>query len=240
MKFVYTKYISILLFGIISYTSYSQALLAEIDLNRIPQKKIRHFICDQIDDHRLKLSDIEPSYQLSGEESYYSYSYVEDTFLIRKSLDKVWNSYCSTRMAASWDGKKISFGLLFSKWSDFIMYRSDHSYAPLDTGQVFFVNLKLLYIYNLAVGFEIINIDNQKKTIQFSYVKGGKSEGVQTIRFFNTEEGNTKIVHTSEFHSNSKFRDRRLYPRFHKKLVYEFHENMLLSLGITEEDLYYL
>jgi hypothetical protein len=121
------------------------------------------------------------------------------------------------------------------------MYRSDHEYAELDTGQVFFVNLKLLRgIYNLAVGLEIITIDSQNKTIQFSYVKGGKSEGVQTIRFFETEEGSTKILHISEFRSNSHFRDKRLYPRFHKKFIYEFHENMLLSLGKTKDDIDYL
>ncbi len=233
MKFVLT-----LLLPLLSYTCFSQAMLAEIDFNRIPQKKIRHFIDNQIDNQKLSFSDIEPSYHHGTDDSYINLNYVEDAFLFRENLEKVWDSYCSTKMAESWNGRKISFGLLLSKWSDFIMYHSDHNYTELDTGQVFFVNLKLLRgVYNLAVGLEIINIDNQNRTIQFSYVKGGKSEGVQTIHFSETSEGYTKIVHTSEFKSNSRFRDRRLYPRFHKKFIYEFHENMILSLGKTEKDL---
>jgi hypothetical protein len=238
MKLTAIKLIAFLFFLCFSLTGFSQAMLAEIDFNRIPQKKIRHFIDNQINNQRFLFSDIEPSYQTSRENSSISYNLVEDAFLFRENLDKVWDSYCSTKMAESWNGKKISFGLLLSKWTDFIMYCSDHNYTELDTGQVFFVNLKLLHgIYNLAVGLEIITIDNQNKRIQFSYVKGGKSEGVQTIQFAGTNEGYTKIIHISEFRSNSKFRDKRLYPRFHKKFIHEFHENMLLNLGKTKDDL---
>ena len=217
---------------------FSQAMLSEIDFDRIPQKKIRHFIDEQIQEQKLRFSDIEPSYNPFSASDNDSYSIVSDAFLFREKLDKVWDSYCSTEMAEAWNGKRISFGLLLSKWTDFIMYCTDPIYADLDTGQVFFVNLRLLKgIYNLAVGLEIVNIDPTDKTIQFSYVKGGKSEGVQTIHFVATEEGYTEIIHTSEFRSNSNFRDRRLYPRFHKKFIYEFHQNMLLSLGKTKKDL---
>jgi hypothetical protein len=242
MKLTPMKLLLILLLFGFSVAGYSQSSLTEIDYSRIPQRKIRHFIDSQIDDHKVNFSDIEPSYDLNNEESDEDYNLVEDIFIFKERLEKVWNSYCSTEMAESWNGKKISFGLLLSKWNEFIMYCSDHNNtAALDTGQVFFVNLKLLHgIYNLAVGFEVVNIDTKDKTIQFSYIKGGKSEGVQTIHFTETEDGNTKIVHTSEFRSSSNFRDKRLYPRFHKKFIYEFHENMLISLGKTKDDIAFL
>lgn len=242
MKLTLMKLVPVLLFLFFSFTGSSQSTLTEIDYSRIPQRKIRHFIDNQIDDNKVKFSDIEPSYDMNAEEHDENYHLVEDVFIFKERLEKVWNSYCSTEMAESWNGKKISFGLLLSKWTEFIMYCSDHNNtAALDTGQVFFVNLKLLRgIYNLAVGFEVVNIDPQNRTIQFSYVKGGKSEGVQTIHFTETEEGNTMIVHTSAFRSHSKFRDKRLYPRFHKKFIYEFHENMLLSIGKTKDDIDFL
>jgi hypothetical protein len=223
---------------IVSYSGFSQELLTNIDFDRIPQKKIRSFLNDQIENQKVCFSDIEPSYDISLENSYPGYDFVEDTFLIKEDLNTVWDAYCSTRMAESWNGKKISFGLLLSKWTDLIMYCNDHNYAALDTGQVFFVNLKMLKgVYNLAVGFEIIDIDRLNHTIQFSYIKGGKSEGAQTIHFFPTDEGFTRLVHVSEFRSSSQFRDKRLYPHFHKKLIYEFHQNMLHSMGKDEKEL---
>ena len=63
-------------------------MLTELDFNRIPQRKIRHFIDNQIDNHKIRFSDIEPSYHMNRDDSYSIYNVVEDAFLFKESLDK--------------------------------------------------------------------------------------------------------------------------------------------------------
>ena len=81
-------------------------------------------------------------------------------------------------------------------------------------------------LYNLAVGLEIIDIDPVNRSITFSYLKGGKSRGEQTIYFITSRKGFTEIIHQTAFKSNSYLRDRYLYPYFHRKAINEFHRNM--------------
>jgi hypothetical protein len=118
------------------------------------------------------------------------------------------------------------------------MYRNDkRKFTGIDTGQVFLVNLKLLKgVCNLAVGLEIISVDSVNRCIKFSYVKGNKSEGEQVIQFVSTEKGFTRIIHHTDFKSNSKFRDKYLYPYFHRLAINEFHRNVLGNLVAIEED----
>jgi hypothetical protein len=107
------------------------------------------------------------------------------------------------------------------------MYGNEHDFTRIDTGQVFYINLRILGgLYNLAVGLEIINIDPVNKSITYSYVKGGKSRGEQTIHFIPTIKGYTEIIHQTAFKSDSYLRDRYLYPYFHKIAINEFHRNM--------------
>jgi hypothetical protein len=215
-------------YSLLSINSFSQYCLEDIDLNRIPQKKIRNFILAQEKNHVNKFSQIEPSWEQGQDMS--SFHDLESTYIVKDSLEKVWELYKSVSPAISWNGRIISFGLLFVKGTNFVMYHDDNTYSRLDTGQVFYVNLKLLLgIYNLAVGLEIVGIDSVNKSIRFSYIHGGKSEGEQTIHFVNFDNGYTKIIHSTAFKSDSKFRDRYLYPHFHKKSINEFHHNILMS-----------
>jgi hypothetical protein len=209
----------------ISYAVYSQASLDLIDLQKIPQKKIRTYIDLQKSHNVHFFKDVKPTFTKGQDKS--PYREVEKKYLIKERINKVWDIYCSTSPALSWNGKIISFGVLFSKGADNVMYRNE-SYAGADTGQVVYVNLKLLGgLYNLAVAFEIVDIDNVNKEIVFSYIEGGKSSGEQLIQFVDTKEGYTEIIHTTFFKSNSKFRDKFLYPPFHFKAIDEFHKNML-------------
>jgi hypothetical protein len=228
---IITKYFKCYLFlvlGLVTIKCYSQDSLDKLNLNRIPQKKIRNFILAQEKNHVNKFSEVEPSWEQGQDMS--SFHDLESTYIIKDSLEKVWKLYKSVSPAVSWNGRIISFGLLFVKGTNFVMYHDDNTYPRLDTGQVFYVNLKLLMgIYNLAVGLEIVDIDSVNKSIRFSYIHGGKSEGEQTIQFVSFDHGYTKIIHSTAFKSDSKFRDRYLYPHFHKKSINEFHHNILVS-----------
>jgi hypothetical protein len=97
----------------------------------------------------------------------------------------------------------------------------------IDSGQVYFLNLKIAHgLCNIPVAFEIINIDTEKKIIEFSYIEGNKSMGVQRIKFKELDDNQIRIKHVSYFKSDSNSRDKILYPFFHKKIVNDFHRNM--------------
>jgi hypothetical protein len=235
------KWLVILCFGLIINSGFSQQGLEDINLTRVPQKKIRKYINTQVNNHIIKFCDIEPSWKEGQDSS--KFRELESTYLIKENPEKVWELYKTVSPAVSWNGKIVSFGLLFSKWTDSVMYRNENKFTEIDTGQVYYVNLRLLKgLYNLAVGLEIIKIDSVKKSIQFSYIEGGKSQGEQTIHFIRTEEGYTQIIHSTLFKSNSRFRDKVLYPHFHRKAIDEFHRNIknsLLAAGKLSEPVVY-
>jgi hypothetical protein len=207
-------------------TGYAQDAADIIDLDRIPQKKIRALIENQFAENNLQhFHELRATY--SKGQSLRGYHIVESAYFLRETPDQVWKTYQVTSPAESWNGHMVSFGLLISKWENTVMYGNDQYFAGIDTGQVFYVNLKIMKgLYNLAVGLEIISIDSANKSITFSYLKGGKSRGEQTIYFVPTRKGHTEIIHQTAFKSNSILRDCYLYPYFHRIAINEFHRNM--------------
>jgi hypothetical protein len=130
--------------------------------------------------------------------------------------------------------RRVSFGVLLQKFPNNIYYNHD-SIDGIETGQVYFLNLKILKgICNIPVAFEIITVDTTEKIIEFSYIEGNKSSGVQQIKFCDFGNDSTQIIHTSYFKSDSDFRDKRLYPFFHKKIVNDFHRNMRKLLQLEK------
>jgi hypothetical protein len=224
----------ILFFLGFSILGFSQNNLDDIDLLKVPQRKIRGFIENQENHNIHKFSDVKPTYFVGQDTSIYRR--VEKKYFIKESINKVWECYKNTSPSESWKGKMISFGLLLNKTDNKIMYATD-SFAGVDTGQVVYVNLKMLKgLYNLAVAFEIININIIKKEITFSYVEGGKTRGEQLLQFIDAKDGSTEIIHSTLFRSNSKFRDKYLYPKFHIKAINEFHANVLRKILKSPEN----
>jgi hypothetical protein len=209
---------------------FSQNESTHVDLDRIAQVKVRSLVANKMsDDNTLPYSILEPTYKKG--QSLKGYYYLESDYFYKENLNEVWKIYNTTSPAEAWNGRMISFGLLVSKWKDYNLYSNDKNYTGIDTGQVFFVNLKVLGgLYNLAVGLEIINVDSVNKSITYSYLKGGKSRGKQTLYFIPTKNGHTEIVHKTAFTGDSFIRERYIYPIFHRKLIDEFHKNMKKSL----------
>jgi hypothetical protein len=201
-----------------------------VDLNRIPQPKIRTLISDSpVEGTITSCSVPEPTFRVG--QSLEGYRYLESEYLLHEKPEIVWNSYQSANPAISWNGSMISFGLLISNTGSMIFYKDDLHYAGIDTGQVFYVNLRIMKgLYNLAVGLAIVDINQDRKSITYSYIKGGKSQGEQTIYFIPTRQGNTRILHQTAFKGDSFIRDRYLYPWFHRRAINEFHRNMKRSI----------
>jgi|WetSurSiteA1Bulk_404760.scaffolds.fasta_scaffold00052_15 hypothetical protein len=220
----------ILLCLIWSLDGYAQESTKIIDMERIPQKKIRSLIADQFSSENLHgFNELQATYRKGQKLS--GYHILESAYFLKEDPAKVFNTYLITSPAVSWNGSMVSFGVLVSKWENTVIYRNDKDFAGIDTGQVFYVNLKILKgLYNLAVGLEIVNIDTTNKSITFSYLKGGKSRGEQTLYFIPTRRGYTEIIHQTAFKSDSFLRDCYLYPYFHRIAINEFHRNMKRSL----------
>lgn len=205
-------------------TVFSQKSLQDIDMYLIPQKKVKQFITNQIQNNILHFTDVMPSCDKDDDIS--GYWKHEKSYKIKENIDDVWENYLTADPSDVWEGHIVSFGMLFSKITNEVVYRNEE-YNHIDTGQVYYVNLKFWHgVYNLAVAFEVINVDEEHKVLEFSYVKSGISHGKQRIHFVADEKGNTRIYHDTYFRSHSNLRDRILYPHFHKKVINEYHRNM--------------
>lgn len=218
------KFSLLIIFTYFQIQLHGQCTLDDIKLEQIEQKTIRKYTERQIKEGKHQFHDIQPSWNRGDDLSLYNKD--EMTFFLNANLQYVWQSYLSIDPSKLWDNRSMSKGLMLQKSPVKIFYNKDSS-AYIDTGQVYFLNLKLLSgIYNIAVAFEIITIDNSEMVIEFSYIEGNQSLGVQQIKFIAVDDNSTKIIHTSYFKSNSHFRDKWLYPLFHKKITKNFHKNI--------------
>lgn len=204
--------------------AYGQLSFDDVKMEKIHQRKIRKYIEACIEGSSHRFAEIHPSWKRGKDLSLYSKN--EMVFCVKGKLQDVWQGYVTANPSKSWNGNKVSFGLLVQKFPGTIYYNND-SIMGVDTGQVYFLNLKLLLgLYKVPVAFEMITVNENEKLIEFSYIEGNISSGVQQIKFMDIGGNRTLIVHSSYFKSKSKFRDKNLYPFFHEKIVYDFHRNM--------------
>lgn len=200
---------------------HAQLSLDNLDYDRIPQKKIRHFIEQQKKCGRLHFSDFEPKCFLLQDSA--RYRKVSTTYIIRGKTDEVWNEYLRIQPNEAYSGRIVGFGFLYSKDEDKISYKEDR-FDKMKVGQLFFFNVRLLGgIRNLGIADEVTAIDDELKIIRFCYIENGKTEGTQEIQLKKTAEGFTEITHDTWYKSKSRFRDNMLYPFFHKRSVDEYH-----------------
>jgi hypothetical protein len=199
--------------------------VSRINLNEIPQRKVRNFIVSRSIDKMDDFSSIHASWTKKINKS--DFKTIEKIFILKHKLSDVWEFYRHTSSFRMWNGKSIGFGLMIAKHSKVITYAKSFACPEVDTAQVYFLDIRFIKgLFNIPVAFEIINIDTVQKLVEFSYIDNNKSAGKQTIQFFDDGDGRTRIVHSSFFKSESALRDKLLYPYFHKKFIREFHGNM--------------
>ncbi len=200
-----------------------------INVAEIPQRKIRNYIVSRSIDKMDNFSLIHASWKKGIDKS--DFNIIEKTFLLNYGLNDSWDFYRHANALKMWNGKSVRFGLLLSKCTNSVINIINSSFHEIDTGDVYFLNLKLIKgLFNVEVAFEIIDIDPVQRVMEFSYIDDNKSLGKQSIQFFENGSGKTRIVHRSYFKSNSNIRDKLFYPYFHKKFIKEFHRNMGLLI----------
>ena len=203
--------------------------MKNINLERIPQKSIKNFIQAQLKNNINAISDLKSTYTKGDDLSNFLVHQVD--YKVPHSLEKVWNHYMTANPGEVWNGNMLSFGLMVSKYDGEIMY-ADEEYSVARVGQVFYINLNIFGgIIKVPVAHEIIAIAPEKNYFELSYIEGRKNLGKQRIAFLDSGDGNTEIVHTTYYKSNSNFRDHYIYPFFHSKAIGEWHKNMADSIN---------
>jgi hypothetical protein len=204
--------------------TFSQSLNT-IDLLKVPPVKVREYIVSRSIDQLSDFSSIHASWKTDIDK--HAFYVIEETFYLKKNLSTVWESYRNCNPINMWNCRSFRFGLLICKCSQSIIYPGSLYIPNLDTGQVYFLSLRLIKgLINVPVAFEITNINEAGKIMEFSYIEGNKARGKQILKFYDDGLGRTRIVHLSYFKSDSWLRDKLFYPYFHYKFIEEFHRNM--------------
>ncbi|MDC1221050.1 hypothetical protein N8Z47_00115 [Salibacteraceae bacterium] len=213
-----------------SQGSYAQMSFSEIHLSEIPYPKVRSYIDNQKRNSNFEsLSELKPSCE--NKKDYNGFCTYKRRYKVKGDIQKVWETYLNASPTDSWKTRKSAVGLVYNRKSDSIVYSND-SNAKSQIGQVLFLDLRLLKgFYHLATAVEITDIQSETSTIEISYVESGVNEGKQWIIMNADDNGNTIITHTSSIKSNSRFRDKFLYPYFHNRVINAFHRKMRRSLN---------
>jgi hypothetical protein len=195
-----------------------------IDFHRIKQDKVKRLLHDNGLNSLKDLSKLKSyCYDQTGGKHYHNHIM---SFIIHADIEAVWNGYKTISPQETRKGSMVSFGLMYSRNQNEIMY-SDDPYKGIETGQIIFLNLNLFAgIVHLAVGHEITGVNDTEKTIKICYLQNGASTGTQLIRMLKKNENQTEVIHETWYRSGSLFRDKLLYPGFHEKGLKEFHENV--------------
>jgi hypothetical protein len=198
--------------------------IEEIDFNRIEQPQVRKLLSSK---GLTSLSDLStlkslPFDATSGRK--FNKHYIE--FEIHAERVLVWETYKTISPQQTWNGNMVSFGIMYSRTKNCVTYPGD-VYAGLEGGQLLFLNLNLFAgLINLAVGHEVVDVDDAKNCVTICYLEHGASVGTQKFWLEEISNTTTKVVHETWYTSGSWLRDKILYPGFHTKAIREFHNNV--------------
>ena len=200
--------------------------MENIALDRIPHKKIREFIQAQIDNNVTSVQDLKPSYQYG--EFLGDLNRHEESFEAGFNINQVWEFYSRTGPNTVFRNKLVSFSLMLSKQNEKEILYKEEPFLSTQVGQVYFMNLNVFKgLIQLAVSYEIMEINNEERFFEFSYIKGGKSIGMQRIELHSLGNNRTQIKHITHYKSDSKLRDKYIYPYFHSMVLQEYHQNLI-------------
>jgi hypothetical protein len=217
------------IFILIAISSQAQTHLTDADTNRIKQKSIRTYLKNQIELGMVNFEDFRPSVNEQTDSSRFN-SY-KSHFYLKQTPAAAWEAYLTIHPAKIWQGHVISYSFIYSpKHKSFIF--SDDSYPGLETGQLFFIEMRLLFgIVKLPICLMVTQINTNKHEISFSYIESGPSKGSQSIRLENNIGNETNILHSSIHKTRHVLRDKIFYPFYHRKAIGEVHRNIRKLIG---------
>jgi len=206
-----------------AYFSKAQGYLSDVQFDKVGQLEVAQYVQVQMNNNTATFMDVKPSLEPTA--SIDGFRFHEREYIVKDSLLKVWSHYIHTNPSVAWNASRFSFGLLYSKNSNQLVYPNEYV-DGIDAGQIIYLNLHVLKLKKLATAFEITTVDTNDKVIEFSYVADNITHGKQQLSFSQTRKGYTKITHRTYFKSQSVLRDHFLYPYFHTRLANTYHRNM--------------
>jgi len=143
---------------------------------------------------------------------------------IRAPLEDVWNAYVQMAPSQIWQGPIVNFVVAIDRETQAVHYFDDHDVPYFKIGMMI-LNYLNFFGHYILVGHEVTAIDHLNKRIELAYLEGNTSSGKQILEF--KQKGKRTIIkHISIYKSSSRFRDRFLYPIFHRLTANEYHHNM--------------
>lgn len=202
-----------------------------VNFTRIQHKKVRKLITRQKHFGAKTFDDIQPvCFNLSDSAAYNTF---QKSQVINQEINTVWDNLVHQSPSDEFDGRIVSFGLLYSKKNNNLLYQNE-ALDGIEVGQIIFFNLRMLGgIKNIAVAMEVTRMDNDKKVLEYCYVDHGSTQGTQQFILKSLPGCKTEITQITRYKCKSRFRDRRLYSFFHERIVREF----LRSIKVRSESL---
>lgn len=198
-----------------------------VDYMRIPHKKVRKLISQQKEYGINTFDDINTvCYNTLDSNNYRTF---RKSQVIKQNINVVWDNLIHQSPSDEFDGRIVSFGLLYSKMHHNLLYKNEPN-AGIEVGQILFFNLRVMRgIKNLAVALEVTNMDTEGKSVEYCYVDHGETRGTQRFSLRPTRDGYTEIIQVTKYRCKSRLRDRRLYSFFHERIVKELFNSIKLK-----------
>ena len=197
----------------------AQTPISEADANKVGFKKVVKYLKNV--DLRY-FSEIQPSINENSDLS--AFHFHSATYTVNAPVEQVWNTCLFASPANLWKGKTLGLGCVYSNGSDEIFYRDHAHFEKPELDQIYFLNISILRLFNIAAALIITDINHDENSIEFTYIEGNKAIGKQTLRLIAMCANETQITHDTHYKSSSRFRDRRLYPVFHQKAISDLHK----------------
>ena len=202
---------------------FAQKRLDDVQKNKIAYPRINKFLGDLEADSIRTFKDIRPS--LMPDCSTVGFHVIDREYLVKDALENVWDTYVNYNLQEAWNTRRVQMGLAYSRYGDSLYYASD-TIQTLSVGLIVFFNINLLLgIKDIAMAFEVTQVDSVQKLVEYSYIVGNGTMGKQQMFFDRTSKGYTLITHLSYYKSRPKTRE-GIYPHLHAELINQFHRNM--------------
>lgn len=147
-------------------------------------------------------------------------------YLVSEPADKVWNCYRNNDLSAGWRGPIGRFGALYDPYSG-VLYTPGKGPIPrIRTDQIVFLDLLIEAFMHITAVFQISDIDDDLKLIEFTYLEQNITHGRQEIRIFPVQSDGKSmslVRHRTWYRSQSKIRDRFFYAPYHTQTIDEYH-----------------
>jgi len=223
----------ITLFLLWNQATMAQLSYEDVRYEAIPFRTVKTYLDSQREKAQVDcFADLRPTCEnIEDFSAFYRY---RRQYSFKQPIEQVWEAYRKANPTEAWTTKKSSCGLMYERESDRIIYPAD-SVDGIMNGQILYMDIKLIRgLYHLATAFEITKVEDELGIIEVNYTESGINEGKQIIQMFETENGRTRIVHTTFIRSGNKIRDKYLYPYFHTRLINSFHRKMKRLIARSE------